>query len=776
MAFPTGWLAKHKIIIDHTKVSGGANLTNFPVLLAEGNFLAEAFSNSQGKEIFTNALYSDANLQGYWRLESDGTDETSNNNDLTGVNTPTHSTGKFGNGVDLEASSSQYYSIADASQTGLDITGDISISAWIKLGQLPSTVGANFSIVTKDNTGVDRSYDWNILSASNKMRFFYCSETDGSPNTFCDANYVFGADDLGKWMHVAVVVDVSSATVIFYMNGVVVSTTYVSQNATSIANSATDFIIGARKESDVVAGFFDGVIDDVAIWDRALTDEEVLGLYTGGQDLRFSSDEAGTTELAHEVVNWDIVNSESEVWVKIPTLSYTADTYIYVWYNNATAELLARDDTYGSDNVWNSNFKFVSHGGGVTDSTSYAITPTVSGATDSVGKIGAAKDFDGADDYISLGSPAHLDNLAQGALTMSVWINPDSTGEGGTARILDKRNASPGTDTGDGFLWYINATNRVVFQIVGGGAGSAFGANDMLSAGWNHVVATVDGTTGEVRLFANGAEVSYASQASGLGGTDASGQLTIGNNGVTTRTFEGDIDEVRIQTTEVTDGWIATEYANQNSPATFAGAVAERTFTETVTISGTVAKGIQRLLSEALSIVDGFTRVFTGNRTFTEVVTIVQIGFSAAFGRVLTEVISLSDNFSRIFTGSRVFSETVAVTDALLKGLLRRLSETISLSVTFVKSLSRVFLETISLSQIFSKGVTMYRTFTETIVISGVLTKLMARVFTETLVIVDTGFSILKKLLKKLLRVTRVDNSKLNVKTKKSTLDVKEQK
>jgi len=44
MAFPTGWDSKHKLTIDNTKVSDAANLTNFPVLLTEDNFLADAFS------------------------------------------------------------------------------------------------------------------------------------------------------------------------------------------------------------------------------------------------------------------------------------------------------------------------------------------------------------------------------------------------------------------------------------------------------------------------------------------------------------------------------------------------------------------------------------------------------------------------------------------------------------------------------------------------------------------------------------------------------------
>ena len=44
---------------------------------------------------------SDANLQGYWRFEGNGDDTSSNNYDLTAVNSPSYDTGQFGSGVDL---------------------------------------------------------------------------------------------------------------------------------------------------------------------------------------------------------------------------------------------------------------------------------------------------------------------------------------------------------------------------------------------------------------------------------------------------------------------------------------------------------------------------------------------------------------------------------------------------------------------------------------------------------------------------------------------------
>ena len=83
-------------------------------------------------EIRRTALYSDASLQGYWRLETDGTDSSANGYNVSGT-APTYTTGRYGNGGDFEASSSQYLAIAGSSSANLNITGSQTWSAWVKL-------------------------------------------------------------------------------------------------------------------------------------------------------------------------------------------------------------------------------------------------------------------------------------------------------------------------------------------------------------------------------------------------------------------------------------------------------------------------------------------------------------------------------------------------------------------------------------------------------------------------------------------------------------------
>src|SRR3990172_9013411 len=83
-------------------------------------------------ELSTLSLGSDANLQGYWRLEDNYTDSSSNAYTLTASGSPVFAAGKFGQAVDLEETSSQYAFRAAASVPNLRITTSQTWGCWVK--------------------------------------------------------------------------------------------------------------------------------------------------------------------------------------------------------------------------------------------------------------------------------------------------------------------------------------------------------------------------------------------------------------------------------------------------------------------------------------------------------------------------------------------------------------------------------------------------------------------------------------------------------------------
>jgi Concanavalin A-like lectin/glucanases superfamily len=97
-----------------------------------------------------------------------------------------------------------------------------------------------------------------------------------------------GALPLQQWVHVAFVADAAALQHRLYMNGVEVAN--VAYSGTLTKGSATGLGIGAKPNDDGsapaavdnAAGFWSGSIDDVALFDQALTANQIAQIYNAG--------------------------------------------------------------------------------------------------------------------------------------------------------------------------------------------------------------------------------------------------------------------------------------------------------------------------------------------------------------------------------------------------------------------------------------------------------------------------------------------------------------
>ena len=71
-----------------------------------------------------------------------------------------------------------------------------------------------------------------------------------------------------------------------------------------------------------------------------------------GTDIVFTASD-GTTELAYEIERFDQTTGEVIAWVKIPTVSASETTDIYIYYKGTASS--------SSSSVWDSNYKLVYH-------------------------------------------------------------------------------------------------------------------------------------------------------------------------------------------------------------------------------------------------------------------------------------------------------------------------------------------------------------------------------------------------------------------------------
>jgi len=223
--------------------------------------------SGQSADVLSPAAPS-SGLIGYWPLDGDATD-SAGSNDGTLNNAPTwDSGGKIGGGIQLDGVD-QYISTPSISASN---PATITVAAWFKA----DTWGDEDSgcIICINNGGGSDNIQIRLLNDSGQqgLRTFFRGSGDGG-----QAN-VHNAVTLGQWHHVAVTYDAGGTRIpLMYIDGLPVSTYDLTGAATGGHGFTT---LNAHIGADAVPNrFFDGIIDDARVYNRVLTDDEVLALY-----------------------------------------------------------------------------------------------------------------------------------------------------------------------------------------------------------------------------------------------------------------------------------------------------------------------------------------------------------------------------------------------------------------------------------------------------------------------------------------------------------------
>jgi len=159
-------------------------------------------------------------------------------------------------------------------------TSALSVSAWFK----PSAISnANAQkIVSRQESGGFGLMISSTGAADCQTRLAFVVYSDGINTSACTNA---GTISNGAWAYGVGVFDTSSSNVKVYLNGVLAQTVSVTGSMSYGPSASTvPFCIGAEATATNCTGGlgFAGDIDDVRLYDRALTDAEILTLYNNG--------------------------------------------------------------------------------------------------------------------------------------------------------------------------------------------------------------------------------------------------------------------------------------------------------------------------------------------------------------------------------------------------------------------------------------------------------------------------------------------------------------
>ncbi|MDO8592174.1 MAG: LamG-like jellyroll fold domain-containing protein [bacterium] len=213
-----------------------------------------------------NTSISDSQLVGYWPLDWNFYDYTSNSN--TGVTTDAYpytftAGGKYGAGYSFGGSSCPLNVGHGAS---LNVGSAGTYEAWIK----PTNIGSAYQIIFNRGQFENNVPVITIFLRTNRVRFIIADNTHGSTILSWESANLQN----GQWYHVAGVYD--GTNVNLYVNGTMVATspetTFDSSDLNSIDTTVGSWSCGSSYN-------FYGTIDEPRIYSRALSAAEIKQHY-----------------------------------------------------------------------------------------------------------------------------------------------------------------------------------------------------------------------------------------------------------------------------------------------------------------------------------------------------------------------------------------------------------------------------------------------------------------------------------------------------------------
>ncbi len=205
-------------------------------------------------------------LVGWWRFDegagSTAMDNSESSNTLTLVNNPTWVTGKINKALQFNGLN-QYTRINSNPTLQMGGLAGFTLGAWIKIG----TIQGRMTVISKHYN----EYELMLESSATRLQLYKSSNSAATSYEAYSVNYPFVA---GVWYHVAAVVD--GVNIALYVNGSPIGNSNMS--FAGAGSNTNVFCIGTRS---VGSNYFNGIIDEVTVYNEALNSTEIQALAAG---------------------------------------------------------------------------------------------------------------------------------------------------------------------------------------------------------------------------------------------------------------------------------------------------------------------------------------------------------------------------------------------------------------------------------------------------------------------------------------------------------------
>lgn len=398
--------------------------------------------------------------------------------------------GKIGQGVTLDGVD-DCVRMGDVSTYDFGASDSFTVSGWYRRMNNSNT---GMFVTKKGQSGsTDAGFYYAILTTTGGA--IEARISDGTNQVVHSPTNITGLND-GRWHHIALVVDRNAQTINSFIDGRAETASSIS--TVGSLSSTNHFVIGARSSTGTCSTPTPISVDDVRVYNRALSATEITGLYNLG----------GGKQNASQ-------NKK---------------------YTNSLVGLWSFD---GQDVV---NGKIIDASGNANNGTPLSIATTT---FYTFGKIGQAVNFDGVDDTISVPHSTTLTTSLHSGFTISAWVKPDSYGDTSLGRIIDK---SESTVALNGFAMYLR-NNVAPFgsfvMNINDSTPLDSPANTVPLGQWTHLVTTI-ASDGSALMYANGILVKTGALNSPSAITTTQ-PLYIGSySNASSREFDGLIDDIRV--------------------------------------------------------------------------------------------------------------------------------------------------------------------------------------------------------------------------------------